>query len=128
MVNNLILDAKAPGAKKLLVTTDDEIEIEHLISRETVSLFHLLSEDRESKAQDFLCTFPDEWGEDPSYVFLLKRAKNLKVVNDSAERAISLLQQYNLSLSKSESPKQSLLHGVSKHRKKHPIPPKKSFK
>ena len=45
MVNNLILDAKAPGAKKLLVTTDDEIEIEHLISRETVSLFHLLSED-----------------------------------------------------------------------------------
>ena len=120
MVNNLILDAKAPGAKKLLVTTDDEIEIEHLMSRE----------DGESKAQDFLCKSPDEWGEDPSYryVFLLKRAKNLKVVNDSAERAISLLQQYNLSLSKSESPKQSLLHGVSKHRKKHPIPSKKSFK
>jgi len=44
----------------------------------------------------------------------------MKVVNDSAERAIALMQQYNSSLTQNEEQKQFLLCLVEKHRKQYP--------
>jgi len=44
----------------------------------------------------------------------------MKVVNDSAERAIALMQQYNSSLTKNEEQKQYLLWLVERHRKQYP--------
>jgi len=44
----------------------------------------------------------------------------MKVVNDSAERAIALMQQYNSSLTKNEEQKLLLLCLVEKHRKQYP--------
>jgi len=44
----------------------------------------------------------------------------MKVVNDSAERAIALMQQYKSSLTKNEEQKQFLLCLVEKQRKQYP--------
>jgi len=57
---------------------------------------------------------PTEW-----LLGTLQAASTMKVVNDSAERAIALMQQYNLSLTKNEEQKQ-LLCLVEKHKKQYP--------
>ena len=44
----------------------------------------------------------------------------MKVVNDTAERGIALMQQYNSSLTKNEEQKQFLLRLVERHRKTFP--------
>jgi len=44
----------------------------------------------------------------------------MKVVNDSADRAIALMWQYNSSLAKNEEQKQLLLCIVERHRKQYP--------
>ena len=72
------------------------------------------------KAQDFLAKDPAEWNDDPSYQELNKAASAMKVVNDTAERAIALMQHYNSSLTKNEEQKQYLLRLVERHRKQYP--------
>ena len=51
--------------------------------------------------------------------------KNLKVVNDNAERAVSLIQTFNNTITKNEEQKQYLLKIVLEHRKAFPTPAKK---
>ena len=58
--------------------------------------FHL------TKAQNFLATDLTEWNDDPLYQELKTAASKIKVMNDSAERAIAMVQQYNSSLTKNE--------------------------
>jgi len=54
-------------------------------------------------------------------IFTMKNnSSTLKVMNDSAERAIALMQQHNSSLTKNEEQKQFLLCLVEKHRKQYP--------
>ena len=48
------------------------------------------------------------------------KVKLLKVVNDTAERGIALIQSYNSALTKDETQKQYLLQLVSSHRKQFP--------
>jgi len=45
---------------------------------------------------------PEEWLDDPDYNELKHAASVMKVVNDTAERGIALMQQYNSSLTKNE--------------------------
>ena len=74
------------------------------------------------KAQDFLAKDPAEWNDDPSYQELKTAASTIKVVNDTAERAIALMQQYNSmnsSLTKNEEQKQYLLRLAERHRKQY---------
>jgi len=54
------------------------------------------------------------------YRELYRAASTMKVVNDSAERAIALMQQYNSSLTKNKEQKQFLLCLVEKQRKQYP--------
>ena len=61
------------------------------------------------KAQNFMAKDPTEWNDDPSYQELKTAASKMMVVNDSTERAIALMQQYNSSLTKNEEQKQYLL-------------------
>ena len=63
---------------------------------------------------------PEEWDTDDEYIHLKKQVKNLRVVNDTAERGIKLIQDYNLSITKNEEQKQYLLQVVADHRKKFP--------
>jgi len=49
------------------------------------------------------------------------KVKQLRVVNDCAERGIALISTYNAALTKDESQKQYLLQLVATHRKKFPV-------
>jgi hypothetical protein len=83
-------------------------------------IFEVLSVNGKMKAQSFLAKAPEEWNEDVSYQDLKKAAMAMTVVNDSAERAIALMQRYNSSLTKDEEQKQFLLQLVRRHREIYP--------
>jgi len=51
----------------------------------------------------------------------LNNVRNLLVVTDMAERAVSLIEDYNAILTKKETQKQYLLQIVKQHRKHLPI-------
>jgi len=79
------------------------------------------------KTQDFLAKDPAEWNADPSCKELKTAVSRMKVVNDTAERAIALMQQYYSSLTKNEEQQQNLLHLLERHRKQHPTCAKSSL-
>ena len=45
----------------------------------------------------------------------------MKVVNDSAKRAIALMTRYNLSMAKNEEQMQQLIRLVERHQKQYPV-------
>jgi len=57
------------------------------------------------------------WYDDPEYQHGLNTARNLHVVNDTAERTVSLIEDYNAILTKKETQKQYLLQVIKQHRK-----------
>ena len=63
---------------------------------------------------------PEEWVGDASFQAAKKNVSALVLVNDRAERAIKLIEDYNAILTKDESQKQALLHVVTEHRKRFP--------
>jgi len=79
------------------------------VTQRTAAIFDVFSLSGKMKAQIFLVKDPTEWNDDRSYKDLKTAASKMKVVNDSAERAIALMQQYNSSLTKNEELKQYLL-------------------
>jgi len=56
------------------------------------------------------------WNDDPEYQHGLNTVCNLHVVTDMAERAVSLIGDYNAILTKQETQKQYLLQIVKQHR------------
>ena len=69
---------------------------------------------------DFLGSDPAEWYNDESYIAAVRRVENLQVINDFAERGVAMMQEFNLSLTKTEAQKQFLLQVVEEHRRKYP--------
>jgi hypothetical protein len=65
----------------------------------------------------FLDTPVAEWSENESFKIASDLVKNLTCVNDSAERAVALMQTFNQTITKDEEQKQYLLQVVEKHRK-----------
>lgn len=68
--------------------------------------------------QEFLKIDPSLWSEDPHYLSGLKIVKNLKVVNDTAERAVHLMEGYNNRLTRNEDQKQYILQVTSEYRRR----------
>ena len=75
---------------------------------------------RFSIPMDFLQKDPLEWEDDSSFQIEVEIVKQLQVVNDTAERGVKLMEDYNKILSRSEEEKRSILQIVSKYRKKYP--------
>lgn len=69
---------------------------------------------------DYLSVSPAEWSERPDYQASLRRVRDLRVVNDFAERGIALIQDYNSAITTDEQQKQFLLQTVERHRKMFP--------
>jgi hypothetical protein len=69
---------------------------------------------------EFINHYPSEWNTIDSYQLGKNRVQKLKVVNDAAERGISLIQSFNSVLTNQEEQKQYLLHVVEKHRRDYP--------
>ena len=63
----------------------------------------MLAEEGKAKAKTFMEKSPDQWEQDGSYTELRDRVARLKVVNDTAERGIALMQKYNQTLTNDET-------------------------
>ena len=111
MVANLQILASAESAKRLDSPPKplSATVLQTSVTQRTAAIFDVFSLSGKMKAQIFLVKDPTEWNDDRSYKDLKTAASKMKVVNDSAERAIALMQQYNSSLTKNEELKQYLL-------------------
>lgn len=72
------------------------------------------------KAASFVTTDLSEWDTDPVYLDMQQKVRQMKVINDCAERGIVLITTYNSSITKDEDQKQYLLRLVDLHRKEFP--------
>jgi hypothetical protein len=122
MVTNLRLPQSINSVKRLDHPPEplSSLGLASCFTEKTTTIFDILLLNGKNKAQGFLVRDPKDWCEDPSYQELRTAASVMTVVNDSAERAIALMQQYNSSLTKNEEQKQYLLRLVKRHRKAYP--------
>lgn len=108
--------------RRLKVSSDpQQIKLEDLVTERTHTFFDVLMEEGKRKSQSFLTKHPAKWSEDPIFRELRQRSSRMAVVNDTAERGISLIEKYNNCLTKDEEQLQFLLQLVAQHRKKFPF-------
>lgn len=86
-------------------------ELWDFISVNTMAFFEILNVNT-----DFLRVAPKNWKQLKSYKEDYERLKNIKVVNDLAERCVSLMSEFNNSITSNEDQKQYLLQVVEQHR------------
>ena len=63
---------------------------------------------------------PDTWITNSDYIEAEKTVRELRVVNDTAERGVQLMQEYNALVTKDEEQTQFALQVVQEHRKHYP--------
>lgn len=90
-------------------------DVSDFVTRNSLFLFN-----QYNLPYDFLDVSPDSWQIHPSYIKCIKVFKDLKVCNDTAERAVALVEDYNLLLTKDEDQRQFLLQAVKFHHKMYP--------
>lgn len=90
-------------------------EIDHFVTSQTRKFFK-----RFQINEDFLAIDPAFWPQNESYENGLEVLKQLKVVNDVAERGVKLFTEYNEILTKNEDRKQFVVQIVSEYRKNFP--------
>ncbi|GBO31727.1 hypothetical protein AVEN_25041-1 [Araneus ventricosus] len=96
------------------VTSSTEKVIEDFISQKSLNLLKKLNIDI-----NFLNISPDLWDRDDSYLKSQEIFQNLRVVNDTTERGIKLMQDFNGLLAVDEEQKQFLLQCVEDQRKQY---------
>ncbi|GBL92465.1 hypothetical protein AVEN_174739-1 [Araneus ventricosus] len=93
----------------------DQKAIEDFIFQKSLNLLKKLNIDI-----SFLNTSPDLWDRDDSYLKSQEIFQNLAIVNDTAERGVKLMQDFNGLLTADEEQKQFLLQCVKDHRIQYP--------
>ena len=89
----------------------NNLTVDKLITTNSKKFFTTLN-----LSSDFLNFDPSTWENIPGYVFNRKIVQNLQVINDRAERCVSLMNEYNLILTRDEEKKQSIMKIVKKFR------------
>ena len=89
--------------------------LDQFFTSNSMNLFHSLK-----LPTDFLSTDPDTWESEDGYSVAKRRLATLKVVNDTAERGVALIQEFNKTLTKDEEDLQFLLQVVADHRQLYP--------
>ena len=120
MVTNLQLPKSLSALKRVNATDADFNRLETFVTKRTHQLFKLLSITGKEEANNFLSKDTESWEAGASYQKLTDRVQKMKVVNDSAERGIALIEKYNECLMKDEEQKQYLLRFVQRHRQLYP--------
>lgn len=128
---NILIDVKKEMVRALNRPASHEESIKRVIVGE-------LDEIENKEIYDFICVtsknffqkmnFPTEflgsdpatWNKNESYSKCCKIINNLKVVNDTAERGIKLINEYNKILTKDEEQKQFLLQVVKDYKTRFP--------
>jgi hypothetical protein len=128
MVQNIHRPPLADTPRRLKLTSESEqLKLEDLVTERTTSFFDVLMEEGKEKSQTFLKKPPGQWTSDPVFKMFYELAAHMRVVNDVAERGISLIEKYNDTLTKNEEQKQFILRLVANHRKNFPTPSKTSL-
>lgn len=89
--------------------------LKKFISHETLTFFS-----RFGIQTDFLLEDPKIWHANPQYQKGLKIVQSLKVVNDTAERGVKLMSDFNDLITREEDQKQFVLQVVSDCRRLYP--------
>ena len=120
MAANLQLPKKMSSLHRVNASDADFNQLETFVIQKTNRLFDLLSVTGAEESRSFLKKDPEAWEANASYQLLNERVTMLKVVNDSAERGIALIEKYNQYLTKNEEQKPFLLRFVQSHRQLFP--------
>ncbi|KAK5645149.1 hypothetical protein RI129_006449 [Pyrocoelia pectoralis] len=109
-------DSKVPSELKVkMMTTIQTKQLCDFVSQNTLKLFAALE-----ITKDFLNQDPGTLENNKDFLEGRRRIQNLKVVNDAAERGISLIQSFNGIITNQEEQKQYLLQVIEKHRQDFP--------
>ena len=98
-----------------------QMTIDEFITKNTMAFFKILKID-----SSFLRIYPNLWKDNDSYKQALEFVQCLHVVNDAAERAVSLTKHLNLK-TKSEEQMQAMCQVVKEHQKFSPFLTKDSL-
>lgn len=90
-------------------------ELSDFVSSNTQQLFVALN-----VYQDFLMHHPSEWEHDMNYLKAKNKVSQLKVVNDTAERGIAVIQSFNAIITSQDEQQQYLLQVAEQHGKQYP--------
>ncbi|XP_060809908.1 uncharacterized protein LOC132904007 [Amyelois transitella] len=121
IISNLSKDSISSQEKRYIPSKEDlsgilyEKNIEDFISSSSKSLFSRLKID-----DSFLQESPASWSNNSSYLEAKVKLSTLKTVNDTAERAVKLMQDFHGLITIEEEQKQFLLRFVQEHRKIYP--------
>lgn len=89
--------------------------MDSFISKKSLNFFSRFNIDT-----SFLQHSPENWDSLDSYVKGREIVESLKVVNDTAERSVKLMQEFHGLITKDEQQKQYIFQCVEEHRKKYP--------
>ena len=104
---------------------DPNSDIASFFSCNSRSALDLLLPGQGRSIDYFLSTDPNQWPNDDLYRNFQKQINVIKVVNDTAERGIALISDYNNVLTTDEDQKQHLYKVVTQERKNFPSTSKK---
>lgn len=107
---------------------DCSMELDEFVTERSLKFFNLLMVNGEKEILSLAAKDPEHWTEDAAYVKFRDAVQRLKVVNDSAERCVALIEAYNCSLTRDEDQLQYLLQTVAAHRKSIPKPLKAALR
>ena len=96
------------------------------VTQHTGDLFDVIAKNGKNKAAAFLDKDPGPWDIYSEYQEMQLEVRQMKVINDCAERALALITTYNSSITK-DGQKQFLLRLVDLHRKEYPEATKASL-
>jgi len=97
------------------------------VTAKTMNIFGTLIQNGAEQAEQLVQKVPDDWEEDPTYQRFKIACDKMRVVNDCAERAISLITKFNSTITKDEQQKQYLLAVVRQHQQDIPCCSKVAF-
>ena len=98
--------------KKAQIPADSQVQLHDLASSNCYRFFEKMK-----ISTEFLRLDPLHWQSSEAYLQAQQVVKGISVVNDHAERAVSLIQQFNRTLTHDEDQLQFLLQVVAKHRR-----------
>lgn len=118
MVLRLDAPPTSETPKKRITLSDHDIlrkEISDFVTKNTMKFFEAIFLNN-----DFLKEDPETWSCNRTYCQLQQTVAKLRVTNDTAERGVALMQEYNGLRTKSEEQTQFILQVVAEHRKLFP--------
>lgn len=121
MINAMNVEQTTNESIKRIIIKADEIPqvlekgIENFVTAKTVNFF-----DRFNISRDFMQTDSSIWSENDTFKKGFQIISKLKVINDTAERGVKLMEDYNKLITRDEDQKQYLLQIIQDYRRRFP--------